>query len=135
MADSFSLPIVGRYVRINWLRRKGVIEEVQVMSGHSKWHDPNQHKKAANGFQARGGASRACEGNDASRTGSGEETSGNIPASGWWVQKAKPGNMPADNIKRAIMRGTGETFPPWTSRGLSTTRDMARAVVAIYMHC
>src|SRR5438046_9016784 len=76
------------------------------MSGHSKWHSI-KHKKGA--LDAKRG--KICtkiirEMSIAARLGGGDPNSN--PRLRTAVEKAKSVNMPADNIKRAIQKGTGE---------------------------
>ncbi len=76
------------------------------MSGHSKWAQ-TKHKKAV--IDARRGklfSKISKEISVATRTG-GSDSSMN-PRLRLAIEKAKDANMPADNIKRAIMRGSGE---------------------------
>lgn len=76
------------------------------MSGHSKW-STIKHKKAAN--DAKRGASftrLAREIAIAARNGGGDiDMNFSLRLA---VEKARKGNMPKDNIERAIKRGTGE---------------------------
>ena len=76
------------------------------MSGHSKWHSI-RHKKAAKD-QKRGKLFTKLikELVVAARMGGGDETMNARLRSA--VVAAKGSNMPADTIKKAIMRGTGE---------------------------
>jgi len=76
------------------------------MSGHSKWHSI-KHKKAAKDVKRGklfGKLVKAIE--IAAREGGGDPT-GNA-ALGTAIQKAKDSSVPADNIDRAIKRGTGD---------------------------
>lgn len=76
------------------------------MSGHSKWHSI-KHKKAAKDIKRGklfGKLVKAIE--IAARDGGGDP-SGNASL-GTAIQKAKDASVPADNIDRAIKRGTGE---------------------------
>jgi YebC/PmpR family DNA-binding regulatory protein len=76
------------------------------MSGHSKWATI-KHKKAAT--DAKRGASFTKiikEMTVAARIGGGDP--GMNPRLRTVLEKAKAVNMPADNIKRAILKGTGE---------------------------
>ena len=76
------------------------------MSGHSKWHSI-RHKKAATDAKRGKLFSRLIkEISVAARLGGGDiEANPRLRSS---VQTAKDANMPLDNIKRAIMKGTGE---------------------------
>jgi len=76
------------------------------MSGHSKWHSI-KHKKAAADAK-RGKMFTRCirEITYAAKQGGGDaETNAALRHA---IDDAKAINMPADNIKKAIMRGTGE---------------------------
>jgi YebC/PmpR family DNA-binding regulatory protein len=76
------------------------------MSGHSKWHSI-KHKKAAKDVKRGklfGKLVKTIE--IAAREGGGDPT-GNA-ALGTAIQKAKDASVPADNIDRAIKRGTGD---------------------------
>src|SRR5512138_3615888 len=76
------------------------------MSGHSKWATI-KHKKGA--LDAKGGklfTKIIREMTIAARLGGGDPDSN--PRLRTAVDKAKASNMPADNIKRAIQKGTGE---------------------------
>lgn len=76
------------------------------MSGHSKWSTIKRKKAAAD--QARGKifSRLAREITVAAKTGGGDPDSN--PRLRTAVDTARSENMPADNIKRAIQRGTGE---------------------------
>jgi len=76
------------------------------MSGHSKWHSI-KHKKAAKDVKRGKLFGKLVKGIElAAREGGGDQT-GNA-ALGTAVQKAKDASVPADNIDRAIKRGTGD---------------------------
>ncbi len=76
------------------------------MSGHSKWASI-KHKKAVIDVKKGKLFSKVSkELSVASRTGGGDP--GMNPRLRLAIEKAKEANMPADNIKRAIMKGTGE---------------------------
>jgi YebC/PmpR family DNA-binding regulatory protein len=77
------------------------------MSGHSKWHSI-KHKKAkedAKRGNMFGKLSRSIS--VAAREGGSGDPSSNIALANV-ISKAKEYNMPADNIERAIKKGTGE---------------------------
>ncbi len=76
------------------------------MSGHSKWHSIKHKKAAADSKRGRIFTRLIKEMTAAARMGGGD-VEGN-PRLRLAVATAKAANMPADNIKRAIMRGTGE---------------------------
>jgi len=90
------------------------------MSGHSKWSTIKRKKGAADAKRGAlfGKLSKAIT--VAAREGGGDTEMN--PALGLAVQKAKDGNMPNDNIQRAIDKGTGagadaETYERITYEG------------------
>ncbi|MCZ7591136.1 MAG: YebC/PmpR family DNA-binding transcriptional regulator [Kiritimatiellae bacterium] len=76
------------------------------MAGHSKWANIKHKKAAADAVKGRVFSKIAKEIMVAARSGGGD-TSANITLRAL-VQKARSVNMSADNIERAIKRGTGE---------------------------
>jgi len=76
------------------------------MSGHSKWHSIKHKKGAIDAKRGRMFTKLIKEITIAARIGGGD-IEGN-PRLRKAVQDAKGVNMPADNIKRAIQKGTGE---------------------------
>jgi YebC/PmpR family DNA-binding regulatory protein len=76
------------------------------MSGHSKWATTKHRKGAADAKRGKLFTKIIREMTVAARSGGGDVT-GN-PRLRMAVTKAKEANMPADNIKKAIQRGTGE---------------------------
>jgi len=76
------------------------------MSGHSKWHSIKHKKAAADSKRGRIFTRLIKEMTVAARFGGGDIDSN--PRLRLVVATAKASNMPAENIKRAIMRGTGE---------------------------
>src|SRR5262245_57882296 len=76
------------------------------MSGHSKWHSIKHKKAATDAKRGRIFTRLIKEMTVAARSGGGDIDSN--PRLRLAVNTAKANNMPADNIKRAIMRGTGE---------------------------
>ena len=76
------------------------------MSGHSKWHSIKHKKAATDSKRGRILTRLIKEMTVAARNGGGDIDSN--PRLRLAVATAKANNMPADNIKRAIMRGTGE---------------------------
>jgi YebC/PmpR family DNA-binding regulatory protein len=76
------------------------------MSGHSKWHSIKHKKAATDSKRGRAFTKIIKEITIAARIGGGDPE-GN-PRLRKAVADAKALNMPADNIKRAIMKGTGE---------------------------
>ncbi len=76
------------------------------MSGHSKWHSIKHKKGAADAKRGKIFTSIIKEITVAARIGGGD-ADGN-PRLRTIIDKAKAVNMPAENIKRAIQKGTGE---------------------------
>ncbi|MGH9147116.1 MAG: YebC/PmpR family DNA-binding transcriptional regulator, partial [Vicinamibacterales bacterium] len=76
------------------------------MSGHSKWASIKHKKGAADAKRGRIFTRLIKELTVAARAGGGDPDSN--PRLRTIVAEAKAQNMPADNIKRAIRRGTGE---------------------------
>jgi len=76
------------------------------MSGHSKWHTIKHKKGAADAKRGRVFTRIIKELTVAARAGGGDPDSN--PRLRTIVAEAKQVNMPAENIKRAIRRGTGE---------------------------
>ena len=76
------------------------------MSGHSKWHTIKHKKGAADAKRGKIFTRLIKELTVAARNGGGDIESN--PRLRTIVAEAKSVNMPADNIKRAIQRGTGE---------------------------
>jgi len=76
------------------------------MSGHSKWHTIKHKKGAADAKRGKIFKRIIKELTVAARNGGGDADSN--PRLRTIIAEAKSVNMPADNIKRAIQRGTGE---------------------------
>jgi YebC/PmpR family DNA-binding regulatory protein len=76
------------------------------MSGHSKWHTIKHKKGAADAKRGKVFTRIIKELSVAARNGGGDADSN--PRLRTIIAEAKAVNMPADNIKRAIQRGTGE---------------------------
>jgi YebC/PmpR family DNA-binding regulatory protein len=76
------------------------------MSGHSKWHTIKHKKGAADAKRGRIFTRIIKELSIAARNGGGDPDTN--PRLRTIIADAKAVNMPADNIKRAIRRGTGE---------------------------
>jgi YebC/PmpR family DNA-binding regulatory protein len=76
------------------------------MSGHSKWHTIKHKKGAADAKRGKIFTRIIKELTVAARSGGGDIDTN--PRLRTIVAEAKSVNMPADNIKRAIQRGTGE---------------------------
>ena len=77
-----------------------------LMSGHSKWHSIKHKKAATDSKRGRIFTRLIKEMTVAARSGGGDLDAN--PRLRLVVNTAKAANMPAENIKRAIMRGTGE---------------------------
>ncbi len=76
------------------------------MSGHSKWQQIRRKKAVTDAKRGKMFTQIIKEITIAARIGGGDP--GGNPRLRLAIEKAKGGNMPADNIKRAIMKGTGE---------------------------
>ena len=76
------------------------------MSGHSKWHSIKHKKGAADAKRGRVFTRLIKELTVAARAGGGDPDAN--PRLRTIIAEAKAENMPADNIKRAIRRGTGQ---------------------------
>ncbi|HYU80264.1 MAG TPA: YebC/PmpR family DNA-binding transcriptional regulator [Vicinamibacterales bacterium] len=76
------------------------------MSGHSKWHTIKHKKGAADAKRGKVFTRIIKELTVAARNGGGDP--GSNPRLRTVIADAKSVNMPADNIKKAIQRGTGE---------------------------
>ena len=76
------------------------------MSGHSKWHSIKHKKGVADARRGKRFTRIIKELTVAARAGGGDPDSN--PRLRTVIADAKAANMPADNIKRAIRRGTGE---------------------------
>ena len=83
-----------------------VLISAGIMSGHSKWHSIKHKKAAADAKRGKAFTRIIKEITVAARTGGGD-AEGN-PRLRTAIASAKAANMPADNIKRAIQKGTGE---------------------------
>src|SRR5204862_2048026 len=79
---------------------------VSAMSGHSKWHTIKHKKGAADAKRGKIFTRIIKELSVAARGGGGDP--GMNPRLRTIIAEAKEVNMPADNIERAIRRGTGE---------------------------
>jgi YebC/PmpR family DNA-binding regulatory protein len=100
------------------------------MSGHSKWHSIKHKKAAADSKRGRIFTRLIKEMTVAARSGGGDIDSN--PRLRLAVSTAKAANMPAENIKRAIMRGTGEL--PGVSYEDVHYEGYGPGGVAIYLH-
>jgi len=75
------------------------------MSGHSHWHSIKYQKTAADAKKSKTFSKIAREITIAAKEGSDPEFNSKLRLA---IEKAKSINMPAENIERAIKRGTGE---------------------------
>ena len=99
------------------------------MSGHSKWATIKRKKGKADAERGKVFTRHIKEITIAAREGGGDQE-GN-PRLRTAVAAAKASNMPADNIKRAIMKGTGEL--PGVTYESVTYEGYGPGGVAIYM--
>jgi YebC/PmpR family DNA-binding regulatory protein len=76
------------------------------MSGHSKWHSI-KHKKGINDAKRGKMFTQLCRAVTVAAKAGGGDTNFNFSLR-MAVEKAKAGNVPKDNIEKAIKRGTGE---------------------------
>ena len=100
------------------------------MSGHSKWHSIKHKKAATDSKRGRIFTRLIKEMTAAARNGGGDPDSN--PRLRLAIATAKANNMPADNIKRAVMRGTGEL--PGVSYEDVNYEGYGPGGVAIYVH-
>src|SRR5512147_863796 len=100
------------------------------MSGHSKWHSIKHKKAAADSKRGRIFTRLIKEMTAAARMGGGDPDAN--PRLRLAVATAKAANMPAENIKRAIMRGTGEL--PGVSYEDVNYEGYGPGGVALFMH-
>jgi YebC/PmpR family DNA-binding regulatory protein len=100
------------------------------MSGHSKWHSIKHKKAATDSKRGRIFTRLIKEMTAAARNGGGDSDAN--PRLRLAVATAKASNMPAENIKRAIMRGTGEL--PGISYEDVNYEGYGPGGVAIFMH-
>src|SRR4028119_48167 len=76
------------------------------MSGHSKWHNIRLHKGKADLERGKIFGKLSREITIAAKSGGGSPDAN--PRLRYAIEKARENSMPADNIKRAIQKGTGE---------------------------
>jgi len=100
------------------------------MSGHSKWHSIKHKKAATDSKRGRIFTRLIKEMTAAARNGGGDPDAN--PRLRLAIATAKANNMPADNIKRAIMRGTGEL--PGVSYEDVNYEGYGPGGVALYVH-
>ena len=100
------------------------------MSGHSKWHSIKHKKAATDSKRGRIFTRLIKEMTAAARNGGGDPDTN--PRLRLAIATAKGSNMPAENIKRAVMRGTGEL--PGVSYEDVNYEGYGPGGVAIFMH-
>jgi YebC/PmpR family DNA-binding regulatory protein len=100
------------------------------MSGHSKWHSIKHKKAATDSKRGRIFTRLIKEMTAAARNGGGDPDMN--PRLRLAIATAKASNMPAENIKRAVMRGTGEL--PGVSYEDVNYEGYGPGGVAIFMH-
>ena len=76
------------------------------MSGHSKWHTIRRKKAVTDARRGKAFTQIIKEITIAAKIGGGDP--GGNPRLRLAIEKARGSNMPSDNIKRAVMKGTGE---------------------------
>jgi|SRR5688572_27533251 YebC/PmpR family DNA-binding regulatory protein len=101
------------------------------MSGHSKWHTIKHKKGAADAKRGKVFTRIIKELTVAARAGGGDPDSN--PRLRTIVAEAKSVNMPAENIKRAIQRGTGEL--PGVSYEEATYEGYGPGGAAVIIEC
>jgi YebC/PmpR family DNA-binding regulatory protein len=101
------------------------------MSGHSKWHTIKHKKGAADAKRGKVFTRVIKELTVAARAGGGDPDSN--PRLRTIVAEAKSVNMPAENIKRAIQRGTGEL--PGVSYEETTYEGYGPGGAALIIEC
>ncbi len=99
------------------------------MSGHSKWSSIKHKKSAVDAKRGKLFSRISKELSMAAKTGGGDPVMN--PRLRLSIDKAKDANMPADNIKRAIMKGTGEL--PGTSYDEASYEGYGPGGVAIIL--
>jgi transcriptional/translational regulatory protein YebC/TACO1 len=76
------------------------------MSGHSKWHTTKRHKAVIDARRGKVFSVLSKEISLAAKAGGGNpEANARLRTV---LDKARAANMPTDNIKRAVQKGTGE---------------------------
>jgi YebC/PmpR family DNA-binding regulatory protein len=101
------------------------------MSGHSKWHTIKHKKGAADAKRGKVFTRIIKELTVAARAGGGDPDAN--PRLRTIVAEAKSVNMPAENIKRAIQRGTGEL--PGVSYEEATYEGYGPGGAAVIIEC
>jgi YebC/PmpR family DNA-binding regulatory protein len=101
------------------------------MSGHSKWATIKRKKGKADAERGRMFTKLIKEITVAARAGGGDPDAN--PRLRTAISAAKAANMPADNIKKAVQKGTGEL--PGVSYEEVTYEGYGTAGVAVYLEC
>ncbi len=101
------------------------------MSGHSKWHSIRHKKAVVDAKRGKMFTKLIKELTVAARLGGGDIDSN--PRLRSAAQAAKNSNMPRENIKRAIMKGTGEL--PGVSYEAVTYEGYGPGGVAVFVEC
>ncbi len=101
------------------------------MSGHSKWNSIRHKKAAVDAKRGKIFTKLIKEVTVSARLGGGDVDAN--PRLRTAVQAAKHANMPRDNIKRAIMKGTGEL--PGVSYESVTYEGYGPSGVAVFVEC
>ena len=99
------------------------------MSGHSKWHSIKHKKAAVDAKRGKAFTKVIREITTAAKSGGGDPDAN--PRLRTAVAAAKSLNMPADNIKKAIQKGTGEL--PGVSYDETTYEGYGPGGVAVYV--
>lgn len=99
------------------------------MSGHSKWHSIRHKKAAADAKRGKMFTQLIKEISVSARLGGGDPEAN--PRLRTAVQTAKDANMPQENIRRAILKGTGEL--PGQSYEESTYEGYGPGGVAVFI--
>jgi len=99
------------------------------MSGHSKWSTIKRKKAAIDAKRGKIFTTLIREITIAARAGGGDPASN--PRLRHAISSARDANMPQDNIKKAIMKGTGEL--PGTTYEECTYEGFGPGGVAIFM--
>ena len=101
------------------------------MSGHSKWHSIRHKKAVVDAKRGKIFTKLIKEVTVSARIGGGDVDAN--PRLRTAVQAAKDANMPQDNIKRAIMKGTGEL--PGVNYESVTYEGYGPGGVAVFVEC
>ena len=98
------------------------------MAGHSKWHNIRIRKGKQDALRSKLFTKLTREIMVAARLGGGNPDAN--PRLRLAIEKARENHMPADNIKRAIQKGTGELEAPATRK--SPTRATVLAASRLW---